>query len=95
MDAKDTEHIWLRQTVTFTVDGQTRTLEIGVPVPRDATAQDVETLLDVADAGMRASRAVSVCASLRNWTGPTLKCHHCQRPLRHLCLRMGTRLRSR
>src|SRR6185437_16283960 len=54
MDAKDAEHIWLRQTVTFTVDGQTRTLEIGVPVPRDATAQDVEALLDVADAGMRA-----------------------------------------
>ncbi len=50
----DTEHIWLRQTVTFTVDGQTRTLEIGVPVPRDATTQDVEILLDVADAGMRA-----------------------------------------
>jgi len=54
MDANDTEHIWLRQTVTFTVDGQTRTLEIGIPVPRDATAQDVEALLEVSDAGMDA-----------------------------------------
>jgi len=54
MDANDTGHIWLRQTVTFTVDGQTRTLEIGIPVPRDASAQDVEALLDAADAGMSA-----------------------------------------
>src|SRR5512146_1038288 len=54
MDANDTGHIWLRQTVTFTVDGQTRTLEIGIPVPRDATAQDVEALLEVSDAGMGA-----------------------------------------
>lgn len=54
MGANDTEHIWLRQTVTFTVDGQTRTLEIGVPLPRNATPQDVEALLGVADAGMNA-----------------------------------------
>lgn len=54
MDANDTGHIWLRQTVTFTVDGQTRTLEIGIPVPSDATAQDVEALLEVSDAGMDA-----------------------------------------
>ncbi|HKT39668.1 MAG TPA: hypothetical protein VJR48_14930 [Ktedonobacterales bacterium] len=54
MDANDTGHIWLRQTVTFSVDGQTRTLEIGIPVPRDATAQDVEALLEVADVGMSA-----------------------------------------
>ncbi len=52
MDANDTGHIWLRQAVTFTLDGQTRTLEIGIPVPRDASAQDVETLLEVADVGM-------------------------------------------
>lgn len=54
MDVNETGNIWLRQTVTFTVDGQTRTLEIGIPVPRDATAQDVEALLEVADAGMSA-----------------------------------------
>lgn len=54
MGVNDTEHIWLRQTVTFTVDGQTRTLEIGIPIPRDATAQDVEALLGVADSGMHA-----------------------------------------
>ncbi len=54
MEANDTGHIWLRQTVTFTVDGQTRTLEIGIPVPSDATAQDVEALLEAADVGMDA-----------------------------------------
>ena len=54
MDAHDTDHIWLRQTITFTVDGQTRTLEVGIPVPRNATAQEVEALLEVADAGMSA-----------------------------------------
>ncbi len=54
MSANDSEHIWLRQTVTFTVNGQTRTLEIGIPLPRNASAQDVEALLGVADAGMSA-----------------------------------------
>ncbi len=54
MGANDSEHIWLRQTVTFTVNGQTRTLEIGIPLPRNASAQDVEALLGVADAGMSA-----------------------------------------
>lgn len=54
MGANDSEHIWLQQSVTFTVDGQTRTLEIGIPVPRNATAQDVETILDVANMGMKA-----------------------------------------
>jgi hypothetical protein len=54
MDANDTRHIWLRQTVTYTVDGQTRTLEVGIPVPNDATAQDVEDLLGVAEIGMSA-----------------------------------------
>lgn len=54
MDPNDTEHIWLRQSVTFTVDGQTRTVEIGIPVPRNATAQEIEALLGVADAGTSA-----------------------------------------
>lgn len=54
MDANDMRNIWLRQTVTFTVDGQTRTLEVGIPVPHDATAQDVEALLGVAEIGMSA-----------------------------------------
>ena len=54
MNMNDPEHIWLRQTVTYMVDGQTRTLEIGVPVPRNATEEEVEELLRAADAGMRA-----------------------------------------
>ena len=54
MNMNDTEHIWLRQTVTYSVNGQTRTLEIGIPVPREATAEEVEDLLRAADAGMGA-----------------------------------------
>ena len=49
---QDGEHIWLRQSVTFTVGGQTRTLEIAIPVRPGATADDVERLLNEADAGM-------------------------------------------
>ena len=51
MDAKD--HIWLRQSVTMTIDGQTRTLEVGIPLPPNATAQEIESLLRVADLGMQ------------------------------------------
>lgn len=51
-DANGHENIWLRQAVTFTVDGQTRTLEIGIPLPPGATRDDVEALLNQADAGM-------------------------------------------
>lgn len=45
-------YIWLRQAVTYTADGQTRTLEIAVPVPLGATAADVDALLAQASAGM-------------------------------------------
>jgi hypothetical protein len=51
-DANGRENIWLRQSVTFTVDGQARTLEVGIPLPPGATAEDVEALLNEADAGM-------------------------------------------
>jgi hypothetical protein len=54
MDGLDKDHIWLRQTVTFTVDGQTRTLEIGVPVPTHATTNEIDALLEVADVGISA-----------------------------------------
>jgi hypothetical protein len=49
---RDGEHIWLRQSVTFTVDGQTRTLEIAVPLRPGATAGEVDALLREAHAGM-------------------------------------------
>ena len=49
---QDGEHIWLRQSVTFTVAGQTRTVEIAIPLRPGATAEDVEALLSEADAGM-------------------------------------------
>lgn len=48
----DGEHIWLRQSVTFTVGGETRTVEIAIPLRPGASAEDVETLLNEADAGM-------------------------------------------
>lgn len=48
-----TDHIWLRQSVTFAVNGQTRTLEMALPLRPGATPDEVEALLDEADAGMR------------------------------------------
>ncbi len=48
----DGEHIWLRQSVTFTTNGQTRTVEIAIPLRPGATADEVEVLLNEADAGM-------------------------------------------
>jgi hypothetical protein len=49
---RDGEHLWLRQAVTFTADGQTRTLEIGVPVRLGASPEEIEALLGEADGGM-------------------------------------------
>ncbi len=52
-DARDPNHIWLRQSVTFSVNGQTRTLELALPLRPGATPEEVDALLDEADAGMR------------------------------------------
>jgi hypothetical protein len=49
---QDGEHLWLRQSVTFSVDGQSRTLEIGIPLRAGATPDEIEALLAEADAGM-------------------------------------------
>lgn len=50
---RDADHIWLRQSVTFAVNGQTRTLELALPLRPGATPEEVEALLDEAEAGMR------------------------------------------
>jgi hypothetical protein len=52
-EPRDANHIWLRQSVTFTVNGQTRTVEMALPLRPGATPGEVEALLDEADAGMR------------------------------------------
>lgn len=52
-DARDPNHIWLRQSITFSVNGQTRTLELALPLRPGATPEEVDALLDEADAGMR------------------------------------------
>ena len=49
---RDSEHIWLRQSVVFTRDGRTRTLEIAIPLRLGATAEEIESLLREADDGM-------------------------------------------
>lgn len=49
---RDGEHIWLRQAVTFTANGQTRTVEMAIPVRPGATAEDIERLLAEAESGM-------------------------------------------
>jgi hypothetical protein len=46
------EHIWLRQSVTYTHEGQTRTLEIALPIRPDAPQEEVARLLAQAEAGM-------------------------------------------
>ena len=46
------EHIWLRQSVTYTHEGQTRTLEIALPIRPDATPEEIARLLAQAEAGM-------------------------------------------
>jgi hypothetical protein len=46
------EHIWLRQSVTYTHEGQTRTLEIALPIRPDAPPEEVARLLAQAEAGM-------------------------------------------
>jgi hypothetical protein len=48
----DGEHIWLRQSITSTKDGQTRTMEIAISLRPGMTASQVEALLKEADAGM-------------------------------------------
>jgi hypothetical protein len=45
-------HIWLKQTVEFMVGQQKRTIEIGIPVRPGATREEIEQLLQEADAGM-------------------------------------------
>jgi len=50
----DGELIWLRQSATFSVNGQTRTVEIAVPVRPDASAEEVEALISQANMGMDA-----------------------------------------
>ena len=49
----DGEHIWLRQSITSTNDGQTRTMEIAISLRQGMTASQVEALLKEADAGMQ------------------------------------------
>jgi hypothetical protein len=46
------EHIWLRQSVTYTHEGQTRTLEIALPIRPDAPPEEIAQLLAQAEAGM-------------------------------------------
>jgi hypothetical protein len=49
----DGEHIWLRQSVSSTKDGQTRTIEIAISLRQGMTAAQVEALLKEADSGMQ------------------------------------------
>ncbi|MGH2486806.1 MAG: hypothetical protein ACRDHE_12420, partial [Ktedonobacterales bacterium] len=55
------EYLWLKHSATVTINGQTRTLEIAVPLRPGATAEEVEALLSEADACMeRLSRHLDV-----------------------------------
>lgn len=53
MGPQDTaDRIWLKQSVQFSVAGQTRIIEIALPVRPDASAEEIERLLRQADAGL-------------------------------------------
>lgn len=53
MGPQDTaDRIWLKQSVQFSVAGQTRTIEIALPVRPGASAEEIERLLRQADAGL-------------------------------------------
>lgn len=45
-------YIWLRYATQFTTGGRTHTIEIGIPVPPDASAETREKLIREAEAGM-------------------------------------------
>jgi hypothetical protein len=64
------EHIWLRQSVTRTIEGQTRTLEIGVTVRPGMSADQIEALLLEADTGMR-RLSLHLDSQLAALVGPT------------------------
>ncbi len=46
------EQIWLRQSVTYTHEGQTRTIESALPIRPDAPPEEIARLLAQAEAGM-------------------------------------------
>lgn len=48
----DGKHIWLRYATQFTLNGRSHTVEMGLPIPLGASAEEREALLREADAGM-------------------------------------------
>jgi hypothetical protein len=46
------DRIWLKQSVQFSVGGQMRTIEVTIPVRLGASSEEVERLLQQADAGL-------------------------------------------
>ncbi len=46
------EHIWLKQSIQFSVAGQLRTIEIALPIRPGASAEEIERLLRQADASL-------------------------------------------
>ncbi|HLY32217.1 MAG TPA: hypothetical protein VKQ36_14395, partial [Ktedonobacterales bacterium] len=71
--------LWLRQSVTFAVNGQTRTLEMALPVRPGAPAEELEALLDEADAGMR-----RLSRRLDAHIADALRADHAEQPAREI-----------
>ncbi|HEU5198949.1 MAG TPA: hypothetical protein VFU32_04890 [Ktedonobacterales bacterium] len=46
------DRIWLKQSIQFSVGGQVRTIEVTIPVRPGASSEEVERLLQQADAGL-------------------------------------------
>ena len=52
MDADGVPYIWLRYSTQFTTGGRSHTIEMGIPVPLGASAEQREQLIREAEAGM-------------------------------------------
>src|SRR5579875_2552344 len=52
MHRRDGEYIWLRYSTQFTTGERSHSIEIGIPVPIGASAEQRERLLHEAEAGM-------------------------------------------
>ena len=71
MDEHDTPHIWLRYSTQFTSGGRSHTIEMQIPVPVGASAEQREQLIREAEAGIeQLYRQIERRGSQRNQQSP-------------------------
>ncbi|HLX59048.1 MAG TPA: hypothetical protein VKR83_18675 [Ktedonobacteraceae bacterium] len=71
MGAHDAPYIWLRYSTQFTTGGRTHTIEMDIPVPVGASAEEREQLIREAEAGIeQLYRQIEKRGSQRNQRSP-------------------------